>query len=61
MFSVHVWTAIAGLTCLLFQGMLTLFFEDAPDARQAHAVFGSAVLALFTVHLGLGVKLALAL
>eukprot|EP00210_Caulerpa_lentillifera_P000465 g448.t1 len=59
--SAHVWTAIAGLTCLLFQGMLTLFFEDAPDARQAHALFGTAILTLFTVHMGLGVKLALSL
>jgi len=59
--SAHVWTAISGLTLLGLQGMLSLFFEDDPSLRQAHAYFGSAILMFFTIHLGLGIKLALSL
>ena len=41
--------------------MLTLFFKDDPSLRRVHAYFGSAILFLFTIHMGFGVRLALSL
>jgi len=33
--SAHVWTGLGGLACLGLNGMLSLFFEDDPNARTA--------------------------
>ena len=59
--SPHAITGVTGLVLLAFQAMLPLFFTDDPSTRTAHAYFGASLLALFTVHAGLGVKLALSL
>lgn len=59
--SSHFTTAVIGLVLLSAQGMLSLFFEDDPNARGLHAYFGSAILALFVVHAGLGLQLGLSI
>eukprot|EP01025_Chloroclados_australasicus_P069329 TRINITY_DN9767_c0_g1_i2.p2 TRINITY_DN9767_c0_g1~~TRINITY_DN9767_c0_g1_i2.p2 ORF type:complete len:151 (-),score=14.13 TRINITY_DN9767_c0_g1_i2:905-1321(-) len=53
----HAWTGIIGLILLGLQGMLSLFFEDDPNARGLHAYFGTGIMALFVVHMTLGLKL----
>lgn len=59
--SAHVWTGISGLLLLYLQGMLSLFFQDDPNARGLHAFLGSAIMALFVVHMGLGLQLGLSI
>ena len=48
--SPHFITGSVGLLLLAFQGMLSAFFDDDPGLRGAHAYFGTAILALFVVH-----------
>eukprot|EP00238_Polyblepharides_amylifera_P013436 CAMPEP_0196584072 /NCGR_PEP_ID=MMETSP1081-20130531/45704_1 /TAXON_ID=36882 /ORGANISM="Pyramimonas amylifera, Strain CCMP720" /LENGTH=191 /DNA_ID=CAMNT_0041905159 /DNA_START=74 /DNA_END=649 /DNA_ORIENTATION=- len=57
----HFATGITGLILLYLQGMLSLFFEDDPNARTAHAYFGSAIMALFVIHMFVGIKLGLSI
>lgn len=59
--SPHALTGIIGLLLLYSQGMLSLFFEDDPNARTAHAYFGTAIMALFVLHMTFGINLALSL
>lgn len=59
--SPHAITGIVGLLLLYTQGMLSLFFEDDASIRTAHAYFGSAIMALFVVHMTFGINLALSL
>ncbi|KAL4422379.1 hypothetical protein ABPG75_008576 [Micractinium tetrahymenae] len=59
--SSHFVTGVIGLVLLGLQGMLSAFFEDDPNARGLHAYFGSAILALFLVHAGLGLQLGLSI
>lgn len=59
--SPHVWTGLIGLSLLSFQAMLPLFFAESRDSRSVHAYLGSAILALFLVHAGLGLKLGLSI
>eukprot|EP00976_Prorocentrum_cordatum_P031268 636283-Prorocentrum_minimum.AAC.1 len=57
--SSHFLTGISGLVLLYLNGMLSLFFEDDPNARSIHAYLGSAVMAVFVAHMLVGVKLGL--
>lgn len=57
----HAFTGTIGLVLLYLQGMLSLFFEDDPAARSIHAYFGTGIMALFIVHMTLGINLALSL
>jgi hypothetical protein len=57
----HVWTGLVGLVLLYLQGLLSLFFEDDPNARGLHAFFGTAIMALFVVHMVLGIQLGLSI
>eukprot|EP00887_Chlorella_sp_A99_P007183 scaffold2.g7183.t1 len=57
--STHFWTGLAGLSLLAFQAMLPLFFDEDASARGIHAYLGSGVLALFAIHLVLGLQLGL--
>mmetsp|Transcript_46202 Transcript_46202/g.77002 ORF Transcript_46202/g.77002 Transcript_46202/m.77002 type:complete len:247 (+) Transcript_46202:86-826(+) len=59
--SSHFITGVSGLVLLYLNGMLTLFFEDDPNARGVHAFFGSGILALFVAHMAVGVKLGLSI
>jgi hypothetical protein len=59
--SPHAITGIVGLLALYLQGMLSLFFEDDPNARTLHAYFGSGLMVLFVVHMTLGIKLGLSI
>lgn len=59
--SPHALTGIIGLLLLYSQGMLSLFFEDDPNARTAHAYFGSGIMVLFALHMTFGINLALSL
>merc|ERR1712012_1403071 len=57
--SSHVWSGLAGLRPLGFNGMLALFFEHDPNARPLHAYLGSATMAIFVIHAVLGLQLGL--
>jgi hypothetical protein len=59
--SSHAVTGIIGLLLMYLQGMLSLFFEDDPNARTAHASLGSAIMALFVLHAFFGINFALSL
>lgn len=59
--SPHSITGIIGLLCLYLQASLPMFFEDDPAARSIHAYFGSAIMALFALHMTFGINLALSL
>jgi hypothetical protein len=41
--------------------MLSAFFSDTPGARDVHAYLGAALLALFGVHMVLGIQLGLSI
>merc|ERR1711920_825834 len=43
------------------QACLPLAFDEQPELRSAHAYLGTAIMALFVIHAGLGVQLALSL
>lgn len=57
----HATTGLAGLALLTLQSLLPAAFSSQPAARTAHALLGSAILALFAVHAVLGIQLGLAL
>ena len=54
--STHAWTGLAGLSLLGLNGMLSLFFEEDPQARNAHAYLGSATMVLFVIHAAVGLN-----
>lgn len=57
--SSHFITGSVGLVLLYLQGMLSLFFEDDPNARTAHAFLGTGVMAVFFAHMLVGLKFGL--
>lgn len=59
--SPHATTGVVGLLLLALQGMLAAFFDDGEGARDAHAYLGAGILALFTVHMALGIQLGLSI
>lgn len=59
--SPHATTGLIGLALLALQGMLSAFFEDGQGARDAHAYLGFTLLALFSVHMVLGIQLGLSI
>lgn len=61
--SPHAVTALAGLGLLAANGALGAAMKGspAPALRTTHALLGSSLMAVFLVHAGLGVKLALEL
>lgn len=44
--SPHVSTGLWGLALLSLQGMLSLFFDEEPSLRTAHAFLGTSIMAL---------------
>lgn len=57
-----MWTGLAGLALLSLQATLPAFFAaQGKSARDAHAYLGTAILALFLVHAGLGLQLGLSI
>lgn len=57
-----MWTGLAGLGLLSLQATLPAFFAaQGKSARDAHAYLGTAILALFLVHAGLGLQLGLSI
>ncbi len=60
--SSHVTTGLAGLGLLTVQALLPAFFASSgKSARDVHAYLGTAILALFVVHAGLGLQLGLSI
>ncbi|GFR47562.1 hypothetical protein Agub_g9287 [Astrephomene gubernaculifera] len=60
--SPHVWTGLVGLGLLGVQSLLPLAFASGSGAaRTAHAYLGSGLMALFLVHMGLGLNLGLSI
>lgn len=60
--SPHVVTGLTGLALLSLQATLpALFKSQGKSARDVHAYLGTATLALFLVHAGLGLKLGLSI
>ena len=59
--SSHVTTGLIGLSLLLLQGMLSLFFDEDEGLRTAHAYLGTSIMALFVVHALLGLQLGLSI
>ncbi|BDA43402.1 hypothetical protein COCOBI_04-4140 [Coccomyxa sp. Obi] len=59
--SPHVTTGLWGLALLSLQGMLSLFFDEEPGLRTAHAYLGSGIMALFVIHAFLGLQLGLSI
>lgn len=59
--SPHVSTGLWGLALLSLQGMLSLFFDEEPSLRTAHAFLGTSIMALFVVHAFLGLQLGLSI
>lgn len=59
--SSHVTTGLWGLSLLLLQGMLSLFFDEDESLRTVHAYLGSGIMALFVVHAFLGLQLGLSI
>ena len=59
--SPHALTGAAGLSLLLIQASLPLFFGQGQTPRDVHAYLGTSLMALFVVHLGLGVQLGLSI
>lgn len=59
--SPHVTTGLWGLALLSLQGMLSLFFDEEPSLRTAHAYLGSGIMALFVIHAFLGLQLGLSI
>lgn len=59
--SSHFVTGVTGLVLLYLNGMLSLFFEDDPNARSLHAYLGSAVMAVFFAHMLVGIKFGLSI
>ena len=55
--SPHFITGVVGLIALAAQAMMPLFFAEDPNARGIHAFLGSGIMALFLVHLALGLQL----
>ena len=59
--SSHATTGLIGLSLLLIQGMLSLFFDEDESLRTAHAYLGTSIMALFVVHAFLGLQLGLSI
>jgi hypothetical protein len=61
MSSPHFITGVIGLIALAGQAMLPLFFSDDPNSRGLHAFFGTGIMALFFIHLALGLQLGISI
>eukprot|EP00232_Nephroselmis_pyriformis_P021624 CAMPEP_0182866446 /NCGR_PEP_ID=MMETSP0034_2-20130328/8210_1 /TAXON_ID=156128 /ORGANISM="Nephroselmis pyriformis, Strain CCMP717" /LENGTH=250 /DNA_ID=CAMNT_0024998773 /DNA_START=10 /DNA_END=762 /DNA_ORIENTATION=- len=57
--SPHAISAFAGLGLLVGQGILGVTMGGSQVGRNTHAVLGTAIMALFVVHAGLGLQLGL--
>ena len=59
--SSHATTGLIGLSLLLIQGMLSLFFDEDESLRTAHAYLGTSIMALFVLHAFFGLQLGLSI
>jgi len=59
--SPHALTATAGLLLLASNAVLSTLMKESPALRTTHAFLGTSLMAVFLVHAGLGVQLALSL
>jgi hypothetical protein len=55
--SPHALTGAAGLSLLLVQACLPAFFSQGQTPRDVHAYLGTGLMAVFVVHMALGLQL----
>lgn len=59
--SPHALTGGAGLAILLVQASLPIFFSQGQTPRDVHAYLGMGLMAVFVVHMALGLQLGLSI
>ena len=59
--SPHALTGAAGLSLLFIQACLPAFFTQGQTPRDVHAYLGTGLMAVFLVHMTLGIQLGLSI